>query len=416
VRRALGRTFSSLKVRNFRLFFIGQTISNTGNWLTTVALTLLVLHLTGSGVAVGLLTACQFGPIMFFSIWAGSIADRSNKRNLLFVTQSLEMAQSVVLAVLAFTPNPPIAVLYVVAAIGGTLLAFDNPLRRSFVTEMVPAEEVPNAVALYSAIVNTSRVFGPALAGLLVVTVGFGWCFTVDAISYVFVLTALWLMRPRELRRIPSRPRQPGDIRAAFRYLRTQPHLRISFVLLGIIGILGYNFNVTLPLFIEHGLQLGDGAYTAAYAVFSAGALVSALVVANRHLVRMRNVLFGAVAFGVTTLALSIAPDLGATIAIVFAVGMASILYMTASTALVQVEAVQEMHGRLLGLQTVLFIGTAPISGPFLGWMSDALGARAPLVLGGVASLLAAGWGILALRRVERNDATDPEALGAAHH
>jgi MFS family permease len=415
VKRALGRTFSSLKVRNFRLFFIGQTVSNTGNWLTTVALTLLVLHLTGSGVAVGLLTACQFGPIMFFSIWAGSIADRSNKRNLLFVTQSLEMAQSVVLAVLAFTPNPPVAVLYVVAAAGGTLLAFDNPLRRSFVTEMVPAGEVPNAVALYSAIVNTSRVFGPALAGLLVVTVGFGWCFTVDAISYVFVLAALWLMRPRELRRIPSRPRQRGEIRAAFRYLRSQPHLRISFTLLAIIGILGYNFNVTLPLFIEHGLQLGDGAYTAAYAVFSAGALVSALVVASRHLVRMRNVLFGAVAFGVTTLALSIAPDLAATIAIVFAVGMASILYMTASTALVQVEAVQEMHGRLLGLQTVLFIGTAPISGPFLGWLSDALGARAPLVLGGVASLLAAGWGILALRRVERRDATDAEALGAAH-
>src|SRR5262249_25301061 len=126
-------------------------------------------------------------------------------------------------------------------------------------------------------------------------------------------------------------------------------------------------------------------------------------------------VLFGAVAFGATTLALSIAPDLAATIAIVFAVGMASILYMTASTALVQVEAVQEMHGRLLGLQTVLFIGTAPISGPFLGWMSDALGARAPLVLGGVASLLAAGWGILALHRVERRDARDAEALGAAH-
>src|SRR5262249_33976574 len=162
------------------------------------------------------------------------------------------------------------------------------------------------------------------------------------------------------------------------------------------------------PLFIEHGLQLGDGAYTAAYAVFSAGALVSALLVASLHLVRMRNVLFGAVAFGVTTLALSIAPDLAATIAIVFALGMARILHMTASPAAVQVAAVQTLHGRLLGLQTVLLIGTAPISGPFLGWMSDALGARAPLVLGGVASLLAAGWGILALRRVERNAEPDP--------
>jgi len=409
LRRAANRTFSSLKVRNFRLFFIGQTVSNTGNWLTTVALTLLVLHLTNSGLAVGLLTACQFGPIMFFSVWAGAIADRSNKRNLLFVTQSLEMAQSVILAILAFMPNPPLPALYVVAAAGGTMLAFDNPLRRSFVTEMVPDDEVPNAVALYSAIVNTARIFGPALAGLLVVTVGFGWCFTIDAVSYVTVLIALWLMRPAELRRLPKRPRQRGEVRAALRYLWNMPDLRISFVLLAVIGILGYNFNLVLPLFVVQGLHQGDGAFTIVYAVFSAGALVSALIVAGRRLVRMRHVLIGAATFGIASLALAATPTLAAVIPVVFFVGLTSILYMTSSTALVQVEADQAMHGRLLALQTVLFVGTAPIGGPLLGWLADVLGARAPLVIGGVASMAAASWGIWAHRRSQRRIAANAE-------
>ena len=142
-----------------------------------------MLHLTGSGLAVGLLTAAQFGPILLLSAWAGSIADRYDKRRLLFVTQSVEMAQSAALAVLAFMPNPPIAAFYMIAAFGGIAVVFDNPLRRSFVTEMVPKEDRPNAVALYSAIVNASRIFGPALAGVLVVTVGYGWCFAVDAAS-----------------------------------------------------------------------------------------------------------------------------------------------------------------------------------------------------------------------------------------
>ena len=172
-----------------------------------MALVLLVLRITGSGLAVGLLAACQFGPIVVLSAWAGALADRADKRRLLLLTQSLEMAQSAGLAVLAFLPHPPIGGLYVLAVCGGTLLAFDNPLRRSFVTEMVQAEDIPNAVVLYSLIVNVSRIFGPALAGLLIVTLGFGWCFAIDAASYVAVLTCIVLMRPAELRRRPPRPR-----------------------------------------------------------------------------------------------------------------------------------------------------------------------------------------------------------------
>jgi len=403
LRRAGSRTFLSLRHRNFRLFFLGQLVSNTGNWLTNVALTLLILHLTNSGLAVGALTAAQFGPILLLSPWAGAIADRSDKRKLLFVTQTLEMCQSITLAVLAFMPHPPLGALYVTAAVGGVMLAFDNPLRRSFVTEMVQPEDRPNAVALYSAIVNTSRIFGPALAGVLVVTVGFGWCFAIDAATYIFVLIALGMMRPAELWRVAVPERAKGAVRAAMRYVAKMPHLRISFVTLAVVGTLGYNLNVELPLLVEHTLHRGDAAFTLLYTVFSVGALTSALIVAQRSLVRMKHILVGGASFGTALLLLAAVPNIETAIVVAFAVGVTSILYFTATTAIVQVEADPSMHGRILGLQSVLLIGTAPIGGPIDGAIADAFGARAPLVVGGIASLGAAAWGYAAVRRAQKS-------------
>jgi MFS family permease len=398
-------TFGSLRTRNFRLFFIGQTISNTGNWLTTVALTLLVLHLTHSGLAIGLLMAAQYGPLLLFSIGAGAIADRHNKRNLLFVTQGLEMVESIVLALLAFMHHPPLAALYVTAAAGGTLLAFDNPLRRSFVTEMVPAEDRPNAVVLYSLIVNVARIFGPALAGVLAVTVGYGWCFSVDAASYLVVLGALWMMRPAELRRLAPRPRARGDIRAGLRYVADNPNLWVSFVMLGAVGMLAYNFTVTLPLFAIRSLHGGDGAFTLLYSTFSAGAVVSALVIANKGLVHIRHIVIGSAALGLTMLGLATVPNVGVAIPAAFLVGLTSILYMTSTTAIIQVEADPALHGRILALQTFLLGGTIVLGGPILGWLADTMSARAPIVLGGIVCLVAAVWGLATNRRVIRRAA-----------
>jgi MFS family permease len=398
-------TFGSLRTRNFRLFFIGQTISNTGNWLTTVALTLLVLHLTHSGLAIGLLMAAQYGPLLLFSIGAGAIADRHNKRNLLFVTQGLEMVESIVLALLAFMHHPPLAALYVTAAAGGTLLAFDNPLRRSFVTEMVPAEDRPNAVVLYSLIVNVARIFGPALAGVLAVTVGYGWCFSVDAASYLVVLAALWMMRPAELRRLAPRPRAKGDIRAGLRYVADNPNLWVSFVMLGAVGMLAYNFTVTLPLFAIRSLHGGDGAFTLLYSTFSAGAVVTALVIANKGLVHIRHIVIGSAALGLTMLGLATVPNVGVAIPAAFLVGLTSILYMTSTTAIIQVEADPALHGRILALQTFVLGGTIVLGGPILGWLADAMSARAPIVLGGIVCLVAAVWGLATNRRVIRRAA-----------
>jgi MFS family permease len=393
------RTLSSLRSRNFRLFFVGQTVSNTGNWLTMVALTLLVLHRTDSGVAVGLLSACQFGPILLLSAWAGVIVDRTEKRKLLVVTQLIEMAQSFALAALAFMHHAPLGAFYVTAAIGGCALAFDNPVRRTFVNEMVPIVDVPNAVTLYSAMVNISRILGPAIAGVLIVTVGYGWCFTIDAVSYVTVLVALGMMRPAELRRVAVTRRGAGQIRAGVRYIASVPELWITFVMILIVGTISYNFTVVFPLFVEKGLHGGDGAYTLVYSAFSAGALVGALAVARRVAVSVRTVALGAAWLGLSMLVLSVVPNVAVAVVIAAVVGAGSVAFMTAATAIAQLRSDADMMGRVLAIQTVLIIGTTPIGGPILGAISDAIGARSPVLIGGVGALAAAGFGLLAARR-----------------
>ena len=399
VRASLRETFRSLRSRNFLLFFVGQSISNSGNWLTNVALTLLVLKRTGSGVAVGALAACQYGPILLLSAWGGAIADRSDKRRLLFVTQGLEMAQSVGLAVMAFLPGTPLGGLFALAVCGGVLLAFDNPLRRSFVTEMVPAEDIPNAVVLYSTIVNLSRVFGPALAGLLVSTVGYGWCFALDAVSYLAVLVCLALMRTSELRRRPPRPRVKGEVREGLRYLASVPVLWITFVMFAVVGLLAYNFNVSLPLFVTRALHGSERMFTVLYSVLSTGSLAGALLVARRTHITLRQIVRGALGFGVAMLLFAAMPGVGLAVPTVFLVGVASVVYLTASTAIVQMEARHDMHGRVLALQTVLMGGSSALGGPLLGALADVAGARSLMIVGGVACLVSAAFGHLAGRR-----------------
>jgi MFS family permease len=399
LKKTLGSTFSSLGVRNYRLFFIGQTISNTGNWLTNVALTLLILKITGSGLQVGILAACAFGPILLLTAWAGAVVDHSNKYRLLLLTQSLEMLQSIGLAVLAFMPHPPLLGLYILATLGGVFLAFDNPVRRSFVSEMVPKDQVPNAVVLYGAIVNVSRIFGPALAGLLATTVGYGWCFTFDAISYIAVIFCVSQMRTTELYARPVSARAKGAVRAGLRYVKSVPSLWISFVMLALIGIFSYNFTVTLPLFVTQALHGSEGAFTLLFSIFSVGAVVGALVIAHRQLVTLQHITIGAFALGGSMLILSAVPNVGWSLPAAAILGGASVLYMTATTTMVQMETKSGMHGRVLALQSVLLFGTTPIGGPFLGWLSDVSGGRTPLILGGIVALVTGLFGYYAIRR-----------------
>lgn len=393
---AVRTTFRSLHVRNFRLFFVGQLISQIGTWLTTVALTLLVLHLTKSGLAVGALVACQFGPVLLLGAYGGVVADRADKRRLLLITQTLQMLQSFTLAAVAFMHHPPLAAFFVTASAGGLILAFDNPARRSFVAEMVPEDEVHNAVTLNSALMTSSRIFGPALAGVLVVTAGYGWAFAVDGISYVAVIAGISMMRTAELRPSPRTQRGKGQIREGLRYVRKVPELWVPMVMVTIVGTLTFNFSVVLPLFAERTLRGSDTTYTLLYSLLSVGSFLGALFTAHRRSIDVGHIVFASAGFGVAMLILATMPNLVSAFPVAILVGFFSIAFMAASTAIVQVRADPAMRGRVLALQAMVLIGSTPIGGPILGAVCDIFGARSGLAIGGVAAIVAAGYGRIA--------------------
>jgi MFS family permease len=403
-------TFASMRVRNFRLFFTGQLISQVGNWLTLIAQTLLVFELTHSGVAVGLLAAAQFGPVLIIGPWAGLVADRSDKRRLLMIVQAIAMAQSFALAALAFSGHPPVVAVYAVAFVGGLTVAFDNPARRAFVVEMVPADSITNAVSLNSALMTGARVVGPALAGLLVATVGFGWCFVADALSYIAVLVALWMIRTSELRPSPLTARAKGQVRAGLRYARSVPELWVPLVMMAVIGTLSYNFQVVFLLFAERSLAGTATTFTLLYAAVSVGSLIGALAAARRTSITVRVVALAAVGFGSMMGVLTFVPDQAIALPVCVLVGIASMTFMTASTAIVQIRSDPEMRGRVLALQAMVFLGSTPIGGPIVGWICQNYGARYGLAVGAVAALGAGLWGLSTVRaaRMTRLDRVDP--------
>jgi MFS family permease len=408
---ARGATFASLRTRNFRLFFVGQFISQIGNWLTMVALILFTLKLThNSGIAAGAMTAAEFAPMLLLGAWAGLLADRSDKRRLLVIVEFFAMAESFTLAVLAATGTPPLWLLYSVAFLGGVATAFDNPTRRSFVVEMVPEEQLTNAVSLNTAIMTGARVVGPALAGLLITTVGFTWCFGLDGLSYIAVIVGLMMMRKRELRPSPMVERAKGQVRAGFRYVAKVPDLWISLTMMTIVGTLAFNFQVVMPLFVSKSLGGGDTLYTVLFSFLSIGSLLGALAVARRTVVHLSHVTIASAAYAVTMFAMALAPNLAAAFPIGFCIGISSVMFLTASSALVNLRAAPEMRGRVLALQGIVFIGSTPIGGPITGFVCDVFGPRAGWVLGGASCVVACALGIVLPRRLAARQAHAKEA------
>ncbi|MET0458332.1 MAG: MFS transporter [Ilumatobacteraceae bacterium] len=390
-------TFSSLKVRNFKLFFAGQLVSQTGTWLTMIAQTLLVLKLTDSGIALGVLTACQFLPMLLLGPWAGAVADRADKRRLLTLLQMAAMAQSLALGIAVFSGHATVGVIYALAAVQGVITAFDNPCRRSFVVEMVPPREVTNAVSLNSAVMTGSRVIGPALAGVLVITVGFGWAFILDAVSYIAVIAGLLAMRSSELFRSPPMARAKGQVRAGLRYIRAERQLFVPLVMMALVGSFAFNFSVTIPLLVTGTLGGSDGTFTILFSVLSAGSLVGALWTARRDQVTNRQLVGSAAGFGLSMIALAAAPNLLFCFPAGILVGLSSIAFMTSSTAIVQVLAAPEYRGRVLAIQSMVFLGSTPIGGPIVGWVADVAGPRMAIVIGAMGCFAAAAYGARAL-------------------
>jgi MFS family permease len=399
IRRATHDTFRSLAVRNFRLFFGGQLISQVGNWLTLVAQALLVLKLTDSGYALGGLAVAQFGPVLLIGAFAGLVADRSDKRRLLMGVQTLAMLESFALAALVFSGHATVWAVYCLALWNGIATAFDNPTRRSFVVEMVPEDHLNNAVSLNSALMTGSRVVGPALAGLLITTVGFGWCFLLDAFSYVAVIAALWRMTPAELRQAPVTPKGKGQVREGLRYARSVPELWVPLLMMALIGTLAFNFQTVLPLFATRDLHGSAVTFTWLMSVVSCGSLAAALASARRTRIDIGVMSRNAGIFGLALALLAVMPNQPSAFAVGFLVGLGSILFMTAATAITQLAAQPSMRGRVLALQAIVFLGSTPIGGPIVGAISERFGARYGIAIGAAATLAASAFGFFAIRR-----------------
>lgn len=398
-REASRETFRSLQIRNFRLFFAGQLVSQVGNWLALVAQTLLVLELTDSGVALGVLAASQFGPVLLLGPWAGLVADRSDKRRLLLIVQAIAMLQSFALAALVFSGDPPVWSVYLVALVGGVTVAFDNPARRSFVVEMVPAADMQNAVSLNSTLMTGSRVVGPALAGLLISTVGFGWAFLTDGLSYIAVLVALGMMRTAELHPAPVTPKAKRQVREGLRYARSVPELWVPLVMMAVVGMLAYNFQTVFPIYATRSLGGTGTTFTLLFSVVSVGSLVGALRTARRTSIDVRGVAVAALGYGAAMALMAVAPNQWVAFVFALYLGVASITFLVASTSIVQIESAPEMRGRVLALQALLFIGSTPIGGPIVGWIAERLGARYAVALGALAAFGAGMWGLAVTRR-----------------
>jgi MFS family permease len=391
------RTFASLRNRNFRIFFTAQIVSVTGTWMQSIAQMWLVLHLTGSGVALGITAALQFTPILLFGTWGGLLADRLDKRKLLMVTQSAAGVVALVLAGLTLGGIVQLWMVYALALSLGMVNVFDNPARQSFVTEMVGREQLINAVGLNSAVFTLARVIGPAIAGVLIALVGTGWCFLYNGLSYFPVVFALLLMRPSELHRGLPALRARGQIRAGIRYAWNRPELRLPLLLMLVVGTLAFNFSVLMPLMARFAFNSGASTFGLLMSFMGVGAFIGALVAANRARPSHRLLAFAGVAFGGLLIGAALAPTLPIELLVLVPMGAAMITFQATANSLLQLNSDPAFRGRVMALYVMVFLGTTPIGGPIVGWIAQQFGARVGLGIGGIATVIGSAallWGL----------------------
>jgi MFS family permease len=399
VSAAVRRSFDSLSVPNYRRYFAGQIVSLSGNWMQMVAEIWLVLSLTGSGVAVGMTTALQFLPILLFGAWGGVLADRFSKRRLLIVTQALMALPA--LALLAIVATGVVAPWMVMALVflRGAVNAVDNPTRQSFAIEMVGADRVVNAVSRNSVIVHSARLVGPALAGLLIAIAGLEPCFALNVLSFAVMIAALWRMDPAELEAPPRAPREPGAVREGLRYVLRTPELAVPLGLMALVGTLGLNFQVTLPLLARFSFDGGPSAYAALVSAMGIGSVAGALVTGARGRTDGRLIAGAALAFGGLALLAALMPSLALEIPVLALLGASAVTFAAAINSSLQLAVEPQMRGRVMALYSVVFLGSTPIGGPLAGWISEAYDPRAALLLAASAGIVAAWAGRIALVR-----------------
>ncbi|MFF9344926.1 MULTISPECIES: MFS transporter [unclassified Streptomyces] len=393
-------TFSSLSIRNYRLFFTGAIVSNTGTWMARITQDWLVLSLTGSAAAVGVTTALQFLPMLLFGLYGGVIADRYPKRRLLLVSQAALGLCGLALAALTLTGQVQVWHVYLIAFLLGMVTVVDNPARQSFVSEMVGPDQLRNAVSLNSANFQSARLVGPAVAGVLIAGVGSGWAFLINGLSFLAPLAALWLMRTSELHKVERAPRGKGQLREGLRYVAGRPDLIWPIVLVGFIGTFGFNFPIWLTAFSEEVFHVGAGTYGFLNTLMAAGSLAGALLAARRGSTRLRMLVIAAGVFGVLEVVAALSPSFWLFALLLVPIGMIGLTVNITANSAVQMATDPAMRGRVMSLYMMVFAGGTPIGAPLLGWVTDTYGARVGFATGGLVSLAAAAVIGLVLARI----------------
>lgn len=406
------RTLRSLRHRDYRLFLTGHAVSVMGTWMQRVAQDWLVLQLTGSGIALGVAAALQFGPTLVFGLWGGSLTDRADRRRLVIATQAASMVLAAALAVVTLLGVVTLAEVYALTLGLGLVTVVDSPARQALLTEKVPREDYVNAQALNSTVHNLGRLVGPAIAGVLIATVGVGISFAVNALSFVAVLWGLLLMSPTARTASISSAGGTGTIREGLTYVRRRPELGACLAVLAVISLLGQNFRVVLPLLAQKDLHSGASGYGSLTAALGLGAVIGALLAANRLGATLRAVLVAAAAFGVTNLLVAAAPTMLLALAAMVTLGIANISVNTLTRTMLQLETESRMQGRVIALHGLIFLGSTPFGGPLLGWWCTVFGARAGLVLAGVSALAATAAVFVVARRRGLELQRTPRASG----
>ncbi|GGV51913.1 MFS transporter [Streptomyces griseoflavus] len=382
--------FSSLRIRNYRLFFLGQVVSNIGTWMQRIAQDWLVLSLTGSSAAVGITTALQFLPMLLFGLYGGVLVDRLRKRPTLIVTQTAMALTALALAVLTLTGRVEVWHIYVAAFALGLATVVDNPARQAFVSELVGPGQLQNAVSLNSANFQSARLVGPAVAGLLITGVGTGWAFLLNGLSFVAPLTGLMMMRARELHAVERAPRGKGQLREGLRYVTGRPELLWPIVLVGFIGTFAFNFPVYLSAFADDVFDGGAGVYSMFNTLMAVGSVSGALLAARRGTARLRLLIVAAIAFGALEILAAASPQLWMFALIMVPLGLFSMTVNVTTNTSLQMATDPVMRGRVMALYMMVFLGGAPVGAPIVGWITDTYGARVGFAAGGAVAVAAA--------------------------
>jgi MFS family permease len=394
------RTFSALAIPNFRRYFYGQSTSLIGTWMQSVAQSWLVFTLTHSATAIGFVLALQTLPVLILGPYGGVIADRVDKRRLMIVLQTLMGIQALVLGLLVVTHVVVFWEICVLAVVLGLNNCFENPARQSFVREMVGAGEVRNAVSLNSTMVNAARAVGPAVAGVLIATVGIGVCFLVNAVSFVAVVYSLVSMDTKALMPSEPAPRARGQLREGFRYVTHEPRLGVPLLMMAIVGTLAYEFQVTLPVLAKQAFDGNATTYGFLTAAMGIGAVAGGLVTATRGRTGLRPLSLAGAAFGVAILCAALSPVIAVAFVALAAMGWTSVTFLATGNSTLQLEAEPSMRGRVMALWAVAFMGSTPVGGPLIGWVVALAGARIGLGVGGVSCFVAAAIGLIVMSRL----------------